>query len=98
MEVTYKNKRIKKVCTDKSVAQKQYGKRIAVVLAQRIMEIEASESVEMMIKFHIGRCHPLSSDRKGQYALDLVHPHRLVFSVKEEKVQVAEIVEIVDYH
>ena len=25
------------------------------------------------------RCHPLLNNRKGQYAVDLVHPFRLVF-------------------
>ena len=46
---------------------------------QRIDEIGAADTVEMMIQFHIGRCHPLTQNRKGQYAVDLVHPYRLVF-------------------
>lgn len=25
------------------------------------------------------RCHALHGNREGQYAMDLVHPHRLVF-------------------
>lgn len=42
---------------------------------QRIGEITASDTVEFMIQFRIGRCHPLHNNRKGQYAVDLVHPY-----------------------
>ena len=53
---------------------------------------------EHMIKFHIGRCHPLTNNRKGQYAVDLVHPYRMIFEKHGNKIQVAHIMEIVDYH
>ena len=53
---------------------------------------------EEMIKFHIGRCHPLTNNRKGQYAVDMVHPYRMIFEKHGNKIQVAHIMEIVDYH
>ena len=65
---------------------------------QRIDELSAADTIEMMIQYHIGRCHLLSQDRKGQYALDLVHPYRLVFSKSGDKIQIANVIEIVDYH
>ncbi len=64
----------------------------------RIDQIDASDTVEMMILSHIGRCHPLTQNRKGQYAMDLVQPYRLVFEKKGDEVQIANILEIVDYH
>ncbi len=64
----------------------------------RIDEIVAADTVEMMIQFHIGRCHPLTQNRKGQYAVDLIHPYRLVFEKNGGEIQVAKILEIVDYH
>lgn len=48
----------------------------------RIDQIKASDSVEQMIQFHIGRCHLLKGNRKNQYAVDLVHPQRLIFEKK----------------
>ncbi|MCD8231147.1 MAG: type II toxin-antitoxin system RelE/ParE family toxin, partial [Clostridiales bacterium] len=66
--------------------------------ATNIQELTAAETVEMMIQFHIGRCHALKGNRKNQYALDLVHPYRLVFEKQGEEVQIAYILEIVDYH
>ena len=98
MKVEYKNKSIEKVCTDASVAGKKYGPKMAEKIQQRISEIKASETVEFMIKFHIGRCHALRGNRKNQYAVDLVHPQRLVFEKKGSEIQIANIIEVIDYH
>ena len=52
----------------------------------------------MMIMCRIGRCHLLTNDRKGQFAVDLVHPYRLVFERRGNVVEIAHVLEIVDYH
>ena len=98
MDITYKNKRIMKVCTDAKTAEKHYGKDMSNKIHQRIDEIRAADTVEMMVQFHIGRCHPLVNNRKGQYAVDLVHPYRLIFEKNGDEIQIANILEIVDYH
>lgn len=98
MEITYKNKKIERVCTNAKTAERTYGREMADKIHQRIAEIEAADSVDMMIQFHIGRCHPLTQNRKGQYAVDLVHPYRLVFEKNGDEIQIANILEIVDYH
>jgi hypothetical protein len=46
----------------------------------------------------LGRCHPLYGDRLGQYAMDLIHPYRLIFTQYGNTVDIVEIQEIVDYH
>ena len=98
MQITYKTKKIEKFCTDSSFAEKKYGSDMANKIDQRIGEITASDTVEFMIKFRIGRCHSLHNNRKGQYAVDLVHPYRLVFEINGNEIQIANIMEIVDYH
>ena len=98
MDITYKNNKIKKVCTDAKAAERIYGRETADKIHQRIDEIGAADTVEMMIGFRIGRCHPLTQNRKGQYAVDLVHPYRLVFEKNGGEIQIANILEIVDYH
>ena len=55
---------------------------------QRIDEICAVDTVEIMIQFHIGRCHALKQNRKGQYAVEKIG----------NEIQIANILEIVDYH
>jgi toxin HigB-1 len=86
------------VCEDAEVATKKYGAEMARKIHQRIDEIRAATSVEMLVQFRIGRCHPLTGDRKGQYAMDLPHPYRLVFEKRNGKLVAVEILEIVDYH
>lgn len=98
MQVEYKNKPIEKVCTNASFAEKKYGSQMAEKIQMRIDQISAADSVEQMIQYHIGRCHKLQGDRKDQYAVDLVHPQRLVFEKQGSKIQIACIIEIVDYH
>ena len=57
------------------------------------------------------RCHPLKGRRNEQYAVDLVHPHRLVFrpdhdpipvkadgGIDTEQVTAITVIDIVDYH
>lgn len=98
MEVEYKNKNIEKVCTNASVAERKYGSKMAEKIQLRIDQIKAATSVEEMIQFHVGRCHPLRHNRRDQYAVDLVHPMRLVFEKMGNEIQIANIIEIIDYH
>lgn len=98
LEITYKTKKIEKICTDAKTAEKTYGRNMAEKIQQRIQEIYSADTVETMVKYHIGRCHPLKQNRKGQYAVDLVHPYRMVFNVIEDEIQIAKILEIIDYH
>lgn len=62
------------MCTIASIAEKKYGTRMAELIHRRVDQIEAADSVEQLIQFQIGRCHPLHQNREGQYAMDLVHP------------------------
>lgn len=98
MEITYKSKKIQKLCTEPKVAERSYGSEMAEKIHMRIDQITAIDTVEMMIQCRIGRCHPLTQNRKGQYAMDLVHPYRLVFEKHGNKVQIAHIIEIIDDH
>jgi toxin HigB-1 len=98
VDIRYKSKKIQKICCDPKAARKAYGERMSKILSQRIDEMTAAESVEEMMRCRIGRCHLLMGDLKGKYALDLVHPYRLIFTQVGEDIQIAEIQEIIDYH
>lgn len=71
---------------------------MAELIHLRIDQLNAAETVEEMINFSIGRCHQLNGNREGQYALDLVHPYRLIFVKNDDQIQIVKIIEIVDYH
>lgn len=98
IDISYRSAQLRKVCEDAEVATKKYGAEMAAKIQNRIDIIRAADSVEMLIRFKLGRCHPLTGDRKGQYAMDLTHPYRLVFEKRNGKLVAVEILEIVDYH
>lgn len=98
MDITYKSKKLERICTDAKAADRAYGKEMSEIIHMRIDEIDAADTIEEMIEFHIGRCHPLHGNRKATYAVDLVHPYRLVFEKHGNEIQIAHIMEIVDYH
>ncbi len=52
MDITFKNKKIQKICTDAKIAERTYGREMADKIHQRIDEINAADTVEMMIQFH----------------------------------------------
>lgn len=95
---------MKRFYEDHVFATKNVGDRNAYVFVQRIQEIEAADNLAILDSLP-GRLHALHGSSKGQYALDLVHPKRLVIQPLLEEGQIspnqatkAMIIGIVDYH
>lgn len=98
MQVEYKNDKLRKICTIASYAQRAYGDKMVNKIHQRIDELNAADGVSEMLKYHIGRRHLLQGERSGQYALDLVHPYRLIFVEVKDTIEIVNVIETVDYH
>ncbi len=98
MRIEYKSKQLQRICEDVGAAVQKYGVRMAELIHQRIDQLNATDSVEMLLQYRIGRCHRLTGDRAGQYSMDLVHPYRLVFEQKDSITITVKILEVVDYH
>lgn len=64
----------------------------------RITQIESMDYIDDLVKYGIGRCHPLSGNRNNQFAMDLVQPFRLIFINVGDTVHIAQIIKIIDYH
>ncbi len=79
-------------------ARTSYGNEMARKIHLRIDQLEAADSVQELILNRIGRCHGLTGDRQGQYAMDLAQPYRLIFKEVESGIQIVMVMEIVDYH
>lgn len=108
MEITFKDKKLRKLCEVQKEAQKKLGAKCARKLRSRLSDLMAAESVTELIS---GRPHPLKGDRAGEFALDLDGGKRLVFesvndpvplneddSIDWSKVTSIRIVFIGDYH
>lgn len=98
MEVYFKNKKIEEIFFSLDTSYKKYGDKMTYKMQQRLNELKAIDNIEMLIKFKIGRCHKLEAKRKDEYALDLVHPYRLIFKSVNNLNNKVKIIEIVDYH
>lgn len=107
MIVEYRTKKLKSQCEDPNKAQKVYGKDIGVKLTQRVGEFLAATSLLDIKYIPSARLHRLKGTRVNEFAVDLVHPFRLVFTpTLEENIDINElgsikiirIEEVVDYH
>ena len=103
MKIRYRTKKLEKVCTNAKKAQQDWGEKQAEKIFLRVEQLSAADTVDELIAGRIGRCHALTGDRKDQYAMDLIHPYRLIFSITDDIVQIADvetamIEDIKDYH
>lgn len=108
MEITFKDKKLRKLCEEQREAQQKLGAKCTRKLQSRLADLMATETVSELI---LGRPHPLKGDRAGEFALDLDGGKRLVFesandpvplkkdkSIDWSKVTSIRIVFIGDYH
>jgi proteic killer suppression protein len=71
---------------------------MALIIHQRVNEILAADSIDQLVQFSIGRCHRLKGNKKDLYAMDLIHPYRLILSKVGSSVCCTQIEAIEDYH
>lgn len=80
-------------------------------IQSRLAVLEAADTLAEAADRPALRLHQLIGGRSGQFAVDLVHPHRLVFRPNHDPVPLKDdggidttlvtsitIVEVVDYH
>lgn len=105
------SRKMAKLCNSERAMQAKLGKRDAEKLKQRLAELKAATTLDDMKALPAARCHELTGDRKGQLAVALVHPRRVVFQPDQTPVprkddggldwsRITQIVviEITDYH
>lgn len=105
MKVEIFDRKLRKVISDTRKLQRTYGSKNARLIVQRYNELENMPNLGLMLKFRVGRCHTLSGNLKGKYALDLEHPMRMIIEPVHEhenkdvyKVEIVNIIKIEDYH
>ena len=110
MKISFTNNKLKKILSNETKCIKVYGSRATKIIMQRLDDMYDADCLEDLKNFP-GRYHELVGDRKGQWACDLVHPYRLIFTPEERpiptdnngkyiwiKINAVIIIEIVDYH
>ena len=90
---------------------REFGADSAKKLGMRLQSIEAVDCLADLFTLPQCRCHQLSGDKKGQFAVDVKQPFRLVFEPRHDpvpltedggvdlkRVTAVEIIAVEDYH
>jgi proteic killer suppression protein len=85
MEITFKTKKLKKICNEYKLSEKKFGSEQAKKLRLRLDELRAADSLEDISHLPPPRCHELSDNMKGKFSVDLKQPYRLIFEPNEER-------------
>ena len=111
MDIAFRTRKIEKTFNSADALKRVYGARMAKVIMTRLAVLRAARNLALVPSSQPERAHRLRGDRDGQYAVDLVHPYRLVFepghaplprtedgAVDAGQVTAIVIVEVTDYH
>lgn len=90
MRISFKTKKLQKICSEDREMQRHLGPARARKLRQRLMELKAAETLADVSHLPPPRCHELSNDRAGQFSVDLDHPYRLLFIPADEPIPYRE--------
>ena len=92
--VTFKTRKLEKCYFTYKKAVKAFGDQVAKKYIQRINVIEETEDLDELCTLPVLRCHPLTGNRQGQYAIKLTGFYRLIFTMEEDSLTVVKIEEV----
>ena len=111
MDIRFSTRKIEKTFNAQSALLKAYGLPMAKTIMRRMAVLRGARSLDQVPITPPERRHQLTEDRDEHYAVDLVHPKRLVFEVSHnpvprkpdggidlKRVTAITILKIVDYH
>ena len=111
MRISFAVRRLARNFSSARDLDRAYGRDMAGKIQARMTVLDSAPSLAEVPATKPDRCHQLEGDRRGQFAVDLVHPHRLVFEpdhnpvpqrpdggIDLSAITAIVIVEIVDYH
>ena len=71
IEIQYKDKKVKQICTDLKKAKKELPANVAEKLHALVNLIESADNLKDIDELQIYHLHPLHGKREYQYALDV---------------------------
>ncbi len=80
MKIKYRKNKLEKQLSNASEIKKAFGERARKISA-RLDEIDASPSLLVLMQIPAANCHPLTHDRKGEWAVDISGNFRIIFEI-----------------
>ncbi len=84
MDILFNTTKLLKECTDARQMLRRHGPLRSKLLQKRLTELRAASVLDDIRKLPQARCHELRENRKGELAVDLDHPYRLIFEVAND--------------
>lgn len=109
MDIFFADNKMERTFGDEAKLNKKHG-QLAPFIKRRLAILQESPTLADVPTAKPERCHQLTADRKGQFAVDLKQPYRLTFqpvepvpvlddgSIDKGKVTKILILEVVNYH
>ena len=111
MEISFRTKKLERIFSSGKELRKVYGERAGGILTIRIGVLKNASNLERIPATRPERRHQLDGRQRGQYAIDIIHPYRLLFEPNHDpvplnhdggidltKVTAITIVGVIDYH
>ncbi|EKS34235.1 hypothetical protein [Afipia broomeae] len=111
MQIRFANAKLQKTVSVEKTLTKAFGPQMAKRIKAGLAVLQAADDLARVPTTGSIRCHQLSNNRDEQFAIDLVHPKRLVFEadhdpiprredggIEKDKVSRIVVIEIIDYH
>jgi proteic killer suppression protein len=97
MELRYASRDLERICTDERRMVRELGAQVAKALKLRVAELQrVREFPDLLVG--TGRWEPLTADRSRQWSARLTANYRLIVEEERDRVAIALVVEITDYH
>ena len=94
MEVRFKTNKLQKQYENSKEAIKAYGLDVAKKYIQRVGILKSAKSFDDLSKIPQLRFHPLTGDRKGEFAISLTGFYRLIITNDGDTFDIAKIEEV----
>lgn len=92
MKLLFKSRKLKYQCENPKEARKVYGAAIGSKLTQRVNELYNAPNLKDIKNIPAARLHRLQGKRADEFAVDLVHPYRLIFKpIMQEKADINDL-------
>lgn len=111
MDIVFRNRKLERTFNTAAALRKTYGAQMAKVIMMRMAVLKTARNLALVPTTRPDRRHQLGGAREGQFAVDLVHPHRLVFApsypppprkddggIDTQQVTAITILDVIDYH
>lgn len=111
MDIGFGNRRLAKLFNEERTLRRKYGDRMAETIMRRLAVLKNARTMADVPVTKPERRHELKGDRIGQYAVDLVHPKRLILEpdhdplprrpdggIDPDQIVAVKVVAVVDYH